>query len=111
MFNQQYQPYQPYVPQPRFQQQAPDWVYVPTVADVQNVGVQPGNRAWIMVQNECVFAIRSADGMGIMTTDFYRFEKYDPNAKTQTEQYVTRAELEQILMRMKKEANHEPAGE
>lgn len=100
MFPQQYQPYQPY----QIRQQAPDWVYVPTVADVQNVGVQPGNRAWIMVQNECVFAIRSADGMGIMTTDFYRFEKYDPRVKPQTEQYVTYADLERLMAQFKKEA-------
>ena len=108
MFSQQYQPYQPY----QVRQQAPDWVYVPTVADVQNVGVQPGNRAWIMVQNECVFAIRSADGMGIMTTDFYRFEKYDPHVKVQAEQYVTYADLERLMAQFKKEASvNESAGE
>lgn len=63
------------------QQAGPGWVTVPTVKDIANVSVQPGVKAWIMAQNDAVFAVRSADQMGVTTTEYYRFERYDPDVE------------------------------
>lgn len=80
-------------------QSGPDWIMAPTIKDVDHVNVSPGGKAWVMVQNEPIFALRSADQMGLVTTSYYRFEKYDPAAQP-TEaapNYITREELEQRL--------------
>lgn len=72
--------------QPAQQQQAqqagPDWIRVATAQQVEQVSVQPGGKAWVMVENIPVFALRVADNMGLVTTDFYRFEKIDQSAAT-----------------------------
>lgn len=64
------------------QQAGPDWIQVATAQQVEQVSVQPGGKAWVMVQNAPVFALRVADNMGLVTTDYYRFEKIDQNAAT-----------------------------
>lgn len=76
----------------------PDWVTVPNVADIANVSIVPGVKAWIMAQNEPVFAVKEADAVGITTTSYYRFEPYDPAAAQAAAQpeFVTRAEFEQL---------------
>ena len=90
------QPFQ--TPQPaQAQQSGPDWVQVPTVQQVEQVQVQPGGKAWVMVQNEPIFALRTADNMGLVTTDYYRFEKVDPGAAAPAADYVTRAEFEKFV--------------
>lgn len=90
----------PYSPQQQNPQQTQstnmDWIRVNGMPDVQNVTVQPGQKAWIMLANEPVFALKSADNMGITTTEFYRFEKYNPE-KPQASEFVTRDELYRIL--------------
>lgn len=55
------------------QQAGPGWVFVPRVEDITNVTVQPGGKAWIMAQDQPVFAVRSADQLGVTQTDYYRF--------------------------------------
>lgn len=80
-------------------QSGPGWIMTQTVKQVEQVSVQPGQKAWIMVQNEPVFALRTADNMGLITTDYYRFEKFDPS-NTATEpavSYVTSEQLEERL--------------
>lgn len=89
-----------FIPQPQqMQQNAPqanlDWIRVNGVNDVQNVTVQPGQKAWIMLANEPVFALKSADNMGITTTDFYRFERYNPEQPKP--EYVTRDEFNAFI--------------
>lgn len=86
------------------QQTGPDWIQVPTAQQVEQVSVQPGGKAWVMVQNDPVFALRVADNMGLVTTDYYRFEKIDPSAATAAQQgvgpagdYITRDEAEKLL--------------
>lgn len=64
------------------QQAGPDWIRVATAQQVEQVSVQPGGKAWVMVENMPVFALRVADNMGLVTTDYYRFEKIDQNAAT-----------------------------
>lgn len=98
--NMQPQPQQP----TQAQQTGPDWIQVATAQQVEQVSVQPGGKAWIMVQNAPIFALRVADNMGLATTDFYRFEKIDANAATgasngvsSTGVGITREEVEAIV--------------
>lgn len=78
-------------------QSGPDWIQVPTLKHVEQIQVQPGGKAWVMVQNEPVFALRTADNMGLVTTDYYKFEKIDPAVNTPVSDYITRAEFEQFV--------------
>ncbi|MBQ8616254.1 MAG: hypothetical protein IJ418_02195 [Clostridia bacterium] len=109
-----YQPF-PYQQQPMLQRpnmqpqmmqpnQSP-WITVPTVEQVEQVSVQPGQEVWIMVQNEPVFARREANRMGLTTTDYCRFEHYDPKAVAAqpAPEYVTREEFDRFVADMKKE--------
>lgn len=78
------------------QQAGPDWVQVPDIKQVEQIPVRPGGKAWIMVQNQPVFALRVADQTGLATTDYYRFEKIDPEAlraPASSPEYVTRDEF------------------
>lgn len=45
-----------------------------------------------------MFAVRSADQLGVTQTDYYRFEKYSPTAAkaAQGEEYVTREEFARL---------------
>lgn len=96
MQNQLQQPQQP-------QQAGPDWIRVATAQQVEQVSVQPGNKAWVMVENMPVFALRVADNMGLVTTDYYRFEKIDQNAAigndgiALTNNAMTREEAEALI--------------
>ena len=87
-------------PRPQMQQGGgPDWIMVQNTRQVEQVNVQPGGKAWVMVQNEPVFALRTADQMGLVTTSFYRFEKFDPETATPAAvpHYITREDLEKRL--------------
>lgn len=71
-------------------QQAFDWIRVNTIEDIKNVSVQPNGQAWIMLQNDPVFAVKSADAMGLATTRMFKFEPYSPESQKAPEpQYVT----------------------
>lgn len=86
---------------PQAPQAGPDWIQVPEIQQVEQVQVQPGAKAWVMVQNQPVFALRVADQMGLVNTSYYRFEKIDPAAMTaatsKSEEYVTRQEFQQFV--------------
>lgn len=101
--NQWGQPYgQPYGGYNQMRQQSNmDWVRVPNVADVNQVSVQAGQTAWIMTQNENVFAVRTADNMGIISTRFFRFAEFDPSAADQQRQ----ASIEERLSRLEEIIN------
>lgn len=92
---------QPNVMQRPPQQSGPDWIMANTMQQVEQVQVAPGGKAWVMVQNEPVFALRTADNMGLVTTDYYRFEKIDPATAAPATEYVTRAEFEQFVQSLK----------
>lgn len=80
-------------------QTGPDWIMVNDLKQVEQVSVPAGGKAWVMLNNAPVFALRTADNMGLITTDYYRFEKYDP-ASAQGEpaaSYVTAEQLEERL--------------
>lgn len=90
---------------PQAQQNGPDWIMAPSIKQVEQVSVQPGQKAWIMVQNAPVFALRTADNMGLVTTDYYRFEKFNPGDSAEpANDYVTRKEFEDFVASLKKES-------
>lgn len=99
---QRQQPMQMMQPQPQqVQQSGPDWIRVPSVQHVEQVNVQPGQTAWIMVQSAPVFAVREADKVGLTTTDYYRFEKIDPSVTQQPQAtVVSPSEIEQLMARV-----------
>lgn len=86
----------PVAPQPAGD---PGWVMVQNIQQVEQVSVQPGQKAWIMLQNDRVFAFRVADNMGLTTTKYYRFEEFDPKsvAAAPAPEYVTRQEFQQFV--------------
>ena len=83
---------QPYGGQPtqgnpyRPQQTNMDWIRVPNIGDIDQVTVQPGQTAWVLAQNTNVFAVRSADQMGIINTRYFHFAEFDPRAADQQKQ-------------------------
>lgn len=109
------QPPPPQPPQQQVQQQGPDWVQVQTVNQVEQINVPAGAKAWVMVQNEPVFALRVADQMGLVQTSYYRFEPFDPAAQAAAAQavppadYITRDELEARLAEFAGTLRSQPA--
>ena len=98
----------PYAQRP--QQANMDWIRVPNLPDIDQVTVQPGQTAWVMAQNTNVFAVRSADQMGIINTRYFQFTEFDPRREGQQVQ----ADFEQRLRRLEEIVNGtnatEPAG-
>lgn len=78
-------------------------VPVSLIQQVEQVQVQPGQRKMVLVQNEPVIASRSADNMGLVTTEYYRLEKFIPGASAspQTGDYVTRQEFNDFIESLK----------
>lgn len=88
---------------PRMQQTNMDWIRVPNLGDIDQVTVQPGQTAWVMAQNANVFAVRSADQMGIINTRYFQFTEFDPRAADQQKQInieQQQANFEQRLRRL-----------
>lgn len=77
-----------------------DWIRVNTMDDIANITVQPGKQAWIMLQNEPIFAVKTADAMGLATVDAFRFEKITGEKKPE---YVTREEFLAFVNRLEQE--------
>lgn len=88
-------PMQQQQPAPQAAQSGPDWIPVPNVKQVEQISVTPGGKAWIMVQNEPVFALRTADQMGLVSTTYYKFQKYEPGE--QSDDYITRNEFDKFV--------------
>ena len=86
-------------PQPGNQAPATPFTMVPTVADVDKVVAQPGETKWIMVQNEPVLAVKTANTMGYASSEYYRLAKIDPAALQGggDAQYLTAAQAEQKI--------------
>lgn len=116
MYN-QYTPYNPYGYQQYMQQFSGyqqnqqtvnpnnmEIIPVPTIQQVEQVGLQPGQRKMIMVQNEPVIAARYADNMGLVTTEYYHLEKFTPGAPapTQMDNYITRQEFNAFVESLNK---------
>ena len=87
----------------RQQQTNMDWIRVPNLQDIDQVTVQPGQTAWVMAQNTNVFAVRSADQMGIINTRYFQFSEFDPRGADQQKQAeweLKQTNFEQRLVRL-----------
>lgn len=99
---------QPYGGQPtqvnpyRPQQTNMDWIRVPNIGDIDQVTVQPGQTAWVMAQNTNVFAVRSADQMGIINTRYFQFMEFDPRAADQQKQISLEQQAANFEQRLKR---------
>lgn len=69
-----------------------DWIRVNTMSDIQNVSVQPGQKAWIMLTNEPVFVVKTANDMGLTSAQAFRFEPYTEEAKSDVA-YATKEDI------------------
>lgn len=101
-------------PAPAVQQTGPDWVPVTDIKQVEQVQVAPGGKAWVMLQNEPIFALRVADQMGLVTTSYYRFEKIDPAAMStpaSSQEFVTRAEFQRFVESLRAPIAEQPAAD
>ena len=79
-----------------------DIVTVQTVQQVEQVQINTGQRRLVMVHNEPVVAMRTADNMGLASTEYYQLVKFDPTARTNVQpvdnnKYVTEEQLESRL--------------
>lgn len=74
-------------------------VPVATLQQVEQIGIQPGQRKMVLVQNEPVIAARSADNMGLVTTEYYRLVKFVPGSgeAQHMDNYVTRKEFDDFV--------------
>lgn len=98
----------PQMQQPKQQNTAStgiDILYVPDLRSVDNVQILPMQKKLVMVQNEPVIAMRVSDSMGLVTTDYYRLEKFDPgksvgSSPENTVDYITKDQLEARLSEM-----------
>lgn len=78
----------------------PTVMQVSAIKQVEQVTVQPGSKVLVLVANDPVIAMRSADGMGLTTTDYYHIERFDPDAATtvpSASEFVTRAEFQSFV--------------
>lgn len=75
---------------------------VATIEQVEQVQLMPGEKKIILVQNAPVMAIRIADQMGLVQTEYRKLEAFDPRqsqpAKTE---YAPLSEVEQLKTQMK----------
>ena len=75
---------------------------VATIEQVEQVQLMPGEKKIILVQNAPIMAIRIADQMGLVQTEYRKLEAFDPRQTqpTQTE-YAPLSEVEQLKSQMK----------
>lgn len=85
--------------QPQSAAHAMEVVPVQTIQQVEQVGLQPGQRKMVMVQNDAVVALRVADPVsGIVDTKYYNLVEFDPRMmQAQPANYVTAEQLEARL--------------
>lgn len=78
------------------QQSGPSVLSVATIKQVEQVPVQPGRQVLVMVQNDPVIAMRTADQMGLVQTDYYHIQRFDPEQAAPSTEYATKSELAQL---------------
>lgn len=117
--SQQMVPQQPFQPQginpqvsaQSLQNNTPTVLQVATIKQVEQAPVQPGGKALVLVANEPVIAMRTADNMGITSTDYYHIERFDPEVQAApvAAEYVTRAEFQQFVNSLRAPIAEQPA--
>lgn len=81
---------------------------VATLEQVEQVQMLPGERKIILVQNVPVIAIRVADQMGLVQTEYRKTETFDPHAQQnqlQAQEYAPMAVVQQMQAQMQAFAN------
>ena len=72
-------------------------VHVPTIDHVEQVGMLPGDRKIVLIQNNPdVMAIRVADNAGFVYTEYRKSQVFDPKA-AQQQQQVQYAPLDSVV--------------
>ncbi len=72
-------------------------VHVPTIDHVEQVGMLPGDRKIVLIQNNPdVMAIRVADNAGFVNTEYRKSQVFDPKA-AQQQQQVQYAPLDSVV--------------
>lgn len=92
----------------------PEVVPVPTIQQVEQVGLQPGHRKIVMVQNAPVIAMRVADQVsGLIDTKYYNLVEFTPGTQPQADgnDYVTRKEFDEFVKSLKPENGKKEAAE
>ena len=80
---------------------SPAFLQVGTAKEFDNVTIQPGRQALIMAQNDPYIAFKSADAMGMVTTNLYRLEPVTADQiNGPTPEYVTRSEFQQTIQQL-----------
>ena len=80
---------------------SPAFLQVGTAKEFDNVTIQPGRQALIMAQNDPYIAFKSADAMGMVTTNLYRLEPVTADQiNGPTSEYVTRSEFQQTIQQL-----------
>lgn len=74
-------------------------VFVPSVADIERVPVQPGEKVWAMSVNDAVIACREGKTVGVETT-YCKMTEYIPPRPVSPEDFVTKADLEDVVSRI-----------
>lgn len=98
-YNQQYlmQQQQMQQMQPEAKVQGITVVHVPTIDHVEQVGMLPGDRKIVLIQNNPdVMAIRVADNAGFVNTEYRKSQVFDPKA-AQQQQQVQYAPLDSVV--------------
>lgn len=91
--------------QPQQQPQQPDITVgtCATIEQVEQVQLMPNERKIIVVQNQPVIAMRTADNMGLVTTKYHQLVEFDPRATAQPQQqaeYATLAVVQELQMQI-----------
>lgn len=80
---------------------SPAFLQVGTAKEFDNVTIQPGRQALIMAQNDPYIAFKSADAMGMVTTNLYRLEPVTADQiNGPAPEYVTRTEFQQTIQQL-----------
>ena len=80
---------------------SPAFLQVGTAKEFDNVTIQPGRQALIMAQNDPYIAFKSADAMGMVTTNLYRLEPVTADQiNGPAPEYVTRSEFQQTIQQL-----------
>ena len=80
---------------------SPAFLQVGTAKEFDNVTIQPGRQALIMAQNDPYIAFKSADNMGMVTTNLYKLEPVTSDQiNSLTTEYVTRQEFQQTIQQL-----------
>jgi len=74
---------------------------VATIEQVEQVQLMPGEKKIILVQNAPIMAIRIADQMGLVQTEYRKLEAFDPRqAQPAQTEYAPLSEVEQLKTQM-----------